>query len=86
MQQGAHHVLFVAPVFQGQGGGLQAVAVAVDRETAKIAGQQFQVGQHALRQPTEEVRGLGPDDVPVFLGAVLHAFECRQLRHGSLHV
>jgi hypothetical protein len=43
MQQRADHVLFIAAVAPGAGGGLQRVGQAVHREAAEITLQQLQV-------------------------------------------
>ncbi|MCY1449415.1 hypothetical protein D9M71_661490 [compost metagenome] len=75
VEQGADHVLLVATIAPGAGGGLQGVGQAIHREAAKIPLQQLQVRHDPCRQLSRvgtEVRG---DDRPVFLCAVLHVGE-----------
>ncbi|MNF95218.1 hypothetical protein D3C84_779590 [compost metagenome] len=39
VEQGAHHILFIAAITPGAGGGLQGVGQAIHRKTAKITFQ-----------------------------------------------
>ncbi|MNZ95110.1 hypothetical protein D3C78_1142420 [compost metagenome] len=84
MEQGADHVFLVAAVAQGQGGGLQAVVVAVDGEAAVFALEQRQVGQYAVGEVAGEFGDLRDDDLEVFPGAVFHSGEGGQFHDDLL--
>lgn len=69
VQKCADHVLVVSPVHERQGGGLQTVVTAVNREPPKVTVQEVQVGQHAAGQSAGHFDGFRNDPVQAFLGA-----------------
>ena len=73
MQQGADHVLLVTPITQGEGGGLQTVAIAVNRKTTEVTIKQFHVRQHAVRETLGKLFRLRNDAGPILLSALVHA-------------
>ena len=72
VEQGAHHVLVVAPVAQGAGGGLQAVGLPVDGVLLVPS----ELGQQAEQEVGKTVRGLPVhvgQDGEVGVGALVHS-------------
>ena len=71
-----------AAIAVGSGGGLQAMGQAVDGKAAVVTVQQFQVRDHPIGQGLGELHELASDQLPVFLGAVLHTDKLGSVVHG----
>ena len=75
VEQGSDDIFLIFPAAMGAGRGLQAVLQPVDRETAIIAVEDLEMGQHAVGELAGERHEMRPDDRPVLGGAFVHVAE-----------